>query len=136
MRLIDADALKDFINEVCFSKKWTKYRVDNGSRGQIECILTYIDNAPTVERPQYILKAKNLTAENKKHFQECWNKSAGGLLAIPDNYEIIPIERQQGEWKIGGSTTHYHYCSICGKDVDLQDNFCRSCGARMKGGAE
>jgi len=48
MRLIDADALKDFINEVCFSKEWAKYRADNGSRGQVECILTYIDNAQTI----------------------------------------------------------------------------------------
>ena len=86
--------------------------------------------------PKYILKVKNLTAEDKKHFQEEWNKSAGGLLAIPDNYEIIPIERPQGEWKIGGRTTHYYYCSICGKDGDLQDNFCRNCGADMRGGAE
>lgn len=44
--------------------------------------------------------------------------------------------RPQGEWKIGGKTTHYHYCSICGKDGDFQDNFCRNCGADMRGGAE
>ena len=44
--------------------------------------------------------------------------------------------RPRGEWKIGGKTTHYYYCSICGKDGDLQDNFCRNCGADMKGGAE
>lgn len=41
------------------------------------------------------------------------------------------FERPKGEWKIGGRTTHYHYCSICGKDGDLQDNFCRNCGAKM-----
>ena len=68
------------------------------SKGSIvDRVLSYIDNAPTVERPKYILKVKSLTAEDKKRFQEEWNKSAGGLLAIPDNYEIIPVERSQGE---------------------------------------
>ena len=56
-----------------------------------------IADLPSAERPKFILKVKNLTAEDKKRFQEEWNKSAGGLLAIPDNYEIIPIERPQGE---------------------------------------
>lgn len=56
-----------------------------------------IADLPSAERPKFILKVKNLTAEDKKRFQEEWNKSAGGLLAIPNNYEIIPIERQQGE---------------------------------------
>lgn len=56
-----------------------------------------IADLPSTERPKFILKVKNLTAEDKKRFQEEWNKSAGGLLAIPNNYEIIPIERQQDE---------------------------------------
>lgn len=56
-----------------------------------------IADLPSAERPKFILKVKNLTAEDKKRFQEEWNKSAGSLLAIPDNYEIIPIERPQGE---------------------------------------
>lgn len=50
--LISREAVKKFINEVCFSKEWAKYRADYGSRGQIDCILTYIDNAPTVEEPE------------------------------------------------------------------------------------
>lgn len=45
--------------------------------------------------------------------------------------EMLDTLRPKGEWKIGGRTTHYHYCSICGKDGDLQDNFCRNCGAKM-----
>lgn len=28
--LISREALKDFINEVCFSKQWAKYRVEKG----------------------------------------------------------------------------------------------------------
>lgn len=49
--LISRSALKNFINKVCFSEEeeWVKFRVDNGSRGQIERILAYIDNAQTVD---------------------------------------------------------------------------------------
>ena len=47
--LISRKELKDFIKEVCFSEKWVKFRLANGSIGQIKCILAYIDNAPTVD---------------------------------------------------------------------------------------
>ena len=50
--------------------------------------------------------------------------------------EMLDTLRPKGEWKIGGKTTHYHYCSICGKDGDLQDNFCRNCGAMMQKGSK
>lgn len=43
------------------------------------------------EAPKYIVKVKKLTDEDKKHFQEEWKNSAGGLLVVPDDYEIIPI---------------------------------------------
>lgn len=96
-----------------------------------------IDNAPTVERPEYILKVKNLTAENKKRFQEEWNKSAGGLLAIPDNYEIIPTERPHGEWKFD-DTEQFCYCSNCEdayypRPLDPSWYYCPHCGAEMRG---
>ena len=57
----------------------------------------------------------------------------GWNAAIDAIYKNAPaVEQPKGEWKIGGKTTHYYYCSICGKDGDLQDNFCRNCGAKMK----
>ena len=69
-----------------------------------------------------------------KSFNE---KGGKGLEALDLAIKSLKTERPQGEWKIGGKTTHYYYCSICGKDGDLQDNFCRNCGADMrKGGAE
>lgn len=101
-------------------------------------IMHDIDNAPTVEGPKYILKVKNLTAEDKKHFQECWNKSAGGLLAIPDNYEIIPIERPQGEWgkwvisEIQCPNCLEYFQTDCYSTEELKK--CPSCGADLRGG--
>lgn len=124
--LISREALKEFINEVCFSKEWAKYRVDYGSRGQIKCILTYIDNAPTVE-PCYqttsCLDCKNYDKENYNCPRFC---------------EVIKEainSRPQGEWQKVGKFAYE--CSICGESVcgDFL-NFCPNCGAKMKGGAE
>ena len=100
----------------------------------------YADAKSKYERPQYILKVKNLTTEDKKHFQECWNKSAGGLLAIiSDDYEIIPIERPQGKWifyKDYNESCRYG-CNLCGNLNNIPSNFCPNCGAEMqKGSAE
>lgn len=95
-----------------------------------------IDNAPSVERPKYILKTKNLTAEDKKRFQEELNKSAGGLLAIPDNYEIIPIERPHGKWIMVTEPDGFTHskCSNCNQFNDWGDvPFCPWCGADMRG---
>lgn len=38
-----------------------------------------------------------------------------------------------GNKLIGGDTTHYYYCSACEGSVDIQDNFCRYCGADFRG---
>lgn len=44
----------------------------------------------------------------------------GWNAAIDAIYKNAPaVEQPKGEWKIGGKTTHYYYCSICGKDGDL-----------------
>lgn len=119
--LISREALKKAITEATYNFEQIPIRVDK--------VQEIIDNAPTVEGPKYILKIKNLTAEKKKRFQEEWNKSAGGLLAIPDNYELIPIERPQGEWspvserlpneRINPNTMDFEYvlCSTIWNDV-------------------
>lgn len=127
MRLIDADALKEEVNK----KKIV---------GRFNTIML-IDNAPTVERPKYILKGKNLTCEDKKRFQEEWNKSAGGLLVISDDCEIIPTERPQGKWiekkneNLGKCLKHLIECSVCGSAFCYEDllrrSYCPNCGARM-----
>ena len=126
--LISREALKEFINEVCFSKEWAKYRADKGTRGQIECILTYIENAPTVEA---------YTEEDIKQ-------------TIKENFDIgyemakSKYKRPQGEWIKFNS--YYHKCDKCNRIVgfDYADpehgnwfNYCPNCGADMrKGGAE
>ena len=37
------------IKEVCFSEEWTQFRVDNGSNGQRDFIINFIENSPSVQ---------------------------------------------------------------------------------------
>lgn len=108
MRLIDADELKK--------------AVENLVAGGAERLKDYYENGSKKEENEWIggiYDAWELIDDAPTLPNPCGN---------PCNF-TIPI----GKWEIGGKTTHYHYCSICGKDGDLQDNFCRNCGAKMKG---
>ena len=93
-RIIDADALKDFIKDVCFGESWVRYRIDNGFRGQIRCILKYIDNAPLA-------------------FDECADTQGEWLW--------IGFDGDKLKWS----------CSLCGRGVEEQENYCPKCGAKM-----
>ena len=79
-----------------------------------------IDNAPTVEVDEMT--------------QDLINKVNVNIgLAKP-----IKDERPQGEWLVkSNGTTNYYACDKCGSAGDIQDKFCRECGADMrKGGKE
>ena len=119
MRLIDADALKEKLDEL---ERYIDCDENLTTWIQSDEVYKAVDNAQTVEL-------------NESVIQKVLNPRC--MTVITNEYLIeLQNKRPQGEWKIGGRTTHYHYCSICGKDGDLQDNFCRNCGARMKGGTE
>lgn len=70
-------------------------------------------------------------------------KAKGGTVRT---YPIVPsADAVQGEWEFVDNEIFAgeYFCSVCGKraEVDLYgkwilSNFCPSCGARMKGGAE
>ena len=67
------------------------------------------------------------------------------IEAIDMAIEALSADAVQGEWEFVDNEIFAgeYFCSICGKraEVDLYgewilSNFCPSCGARMKGGAE
>ena len=131
--LISREAVKNYIKEVCFSKEWAKYRYHYGSRGQIECILTYIDDAPTIEFPT-VINMKPLTAEEKQGLIDAFKKS--GLKAVK-----LDDGRTRGEWieehlpkNINSPEDTYtcFCCSECGFHFDDTSNFCSNCGADMR----
>ena len=147
MRLIDADKFKEDI-----LKLWDYSTVDGITATTVlKQVISDLDNAPIVKSEK--TKVGELIDAYTKGFDTgveiARNEKPQGEYteedikqAIKENFDIgyemakNKYERPHGEWKIGGKTTHYYYCSICGKDGDLQDNFCRNCGAKMKGGAE
>lgn len=138
--LISREALKDFINEVCFSKEWANFRVDNGLKGQIERILTYIDNAPTV------------TKDNRPNI--CFNCEHCCALTVNSDGEVKVMcnlgaencdnQRPHGEWiKDGDIPIECCKCSNCNAYAEWLDGgsqflskYCPNCGAKMDGGEE
>ena len=56
--------------------------------------------------------------------------SLGDIIANGKPYE----DRPQGEWIVkSNGTTNYCACDKCGSAGDIQDKFCRECGADMRG---
>ena len=45
---ISREAVLNKIKEVCFSKEWTQFRIDNGSNGQRDFLINYIEQLPPV----------------------------------------------------------------------------------------
>jgi hypothetical protein len=145
MKLIDADALKEKLDEL-----EPYIDCDENSTAWIESDEVYnaIDNAPTVE-------AVSLEHHNK--IKGIMDNEIKSLVDILDN------ERPKGEWKPfvydyhmpenehgdhirppkEGEEQHWeeywapeYYCSICGAKNHMA-NFCPWCGADMrKGGVE
>ena len=72
MRLIDADALKEDIDNLCLFKKWIR-----------EEIKQHIDNAPTVNLS---LILDNITEEDIEKFKIIWQRAnSKGLLVINED---------------------------------------------------
>ena len=45
---------------------------------------------------------------------------------------IYELQKPTASWVVTGGTTMHYSCSRCGGQGDFQDNFCRSCGAKIK----
>ena len=141
MRLIDADALKKVLSEPLYRSTIKDY----GEILKYTFVMDIIDNAPTVEPGTKVVA--NVTFD-KEQLEELVEKAKADILA--------QIERPQGEWK---KERKYYYdflkniiyecsCSVCGarfpfaqipetiEDAFYSFDYCPSCGAEMKGGAE
>ena len=122
MRLIDADALKDAIQD----------HFDNLDAYFPSAFIKEVEEAPTVE-PDKVLVA-NVTFDEDKLKDivqtEVIEKIKSGELVIKD-------ERPQGEWIYHERKNELlrYKCNQCGV-YHSPTNYCPCCGAKMKGGAE
>ena len=120
MRLIDADALKKALEKL---KDETLEYEEN-----LDDVDAIIDAAPTI---QFLLKAEP-TAEQVKELK--------GLLAMPQNFTIVPMEtKPKGRWLEEGVPDWTGYqCDRCGgraleiDGVEIRSKFCPHCGADMR----
>ena len=93
----------DLISREALKKALEEYKYC----GFYDKLIELIDNAPTVKPYCYF----------------CGQKEHGQT-----------VERPQGEWIVkSNGTTHYYACDKCGSAGDIQDKFCRECGADMRG---
>lgn len=117
MRLIDVDALMPLFIEKAYTMK-DRHGVKLGE----EWLLNYndiqevIDNAPIVCNDNY-------------------------SMGYQDGVKKVLSERPTGEWidegqYAEGHSEHYYRCSECGGHIiELRvDDFCKHCGADMRGG--
>ena len=126
MRLIDADALKEKLDELepyidCDENSTTWILSDE--------VYNAVDSAPTVE-PEKEKESELIKAYTK---------------GFDTGVETVKTERPQGEW-IHLQAIGDYKCSICGCEnlykyaneherwIKTNSNFCPNCGAKMKGG--
>ena len=58
---ISRQAVLSKIKEVCFSKEWLQFRVDNGSNGQRDFLINYIEQlTPVTSQPKITHKDKGV----------------------------------------------------------------------------
>lgn len=143
MRLIDADALKEYFeSSIALCNEWIATAKDKETKIRASAVKTFIgevliaiNNAPTVDT----------YTEDDVH------------CAIKEGHQVgyemakAKFERPQGEWLEVKEEVHYDYwtvceCSLCKHSwalgelsiEDIKDDykFCPNCGADMRGGRE
>lgn len=66
--------------------------------------------------------------------RESYIKFYDALKTIDDAPSVPTVEPKRGEWlEIGDD---WIKCSLCGKEICYDANFCPNCGADMRGGGK
>lgn len=105
---IDKQAVLNKINEVCFSKEWLQFRVDNGSDGQRDFLINYIEQLPPV-KPQP--KVGHWISVNN-----------GKRIILKDGMTTESVKCSECDTWLTASD-----------EYACNGNYCPNCGAKMEG---
>lgn len=147
IRPIDANALKEALQKVCYSIDFCReHNIDYSVN--LNVALMAIDNALTVEYPFYqeAYQTGYEEGKNERPQGEITNEDIQNAIKIGynDGFEMAKAkyERPQGEWiKIFENPfTNGYVCPFCNHKIQVTEQFlpqvteCESCGAQMVGG--
>lgn len=133
MRLIDADALKEFYG------KWAN-RNTEFMKGEVD---GYIDAQPTIEAEpvrhgRWEHSTKHLWHKDKDGKVDMWQVDCGfhngpACKICGEGF----CEHCEPDWAKQECKVGHYVCSACGHAAKTSDaNYCPNCGAKMDGGAE
>ncbi len=101
---ISRQAILDKIREVCFSKKWREYRINNGSNGTRDYLISFIENMPPVHQTQKVGKwIRTKIRVSSGDFTNGVRCSACGYVTVVDDFKYCPncgekkVEPQESE---------------------------------------
>ena len=129
MRLIDADALKEWVDD-SISQYGNQYSTD--MLNMFGLFKEVIDNAPTVEPEIKEVPIANVTFDTEK-----LKELTDGIVERIKNGELVlQDERPKGEWITStndNGISYQFFCDKCKREVQVITNFCPNCGADMRG---
>jgi len=122
---ISRQAVLSKIKEVYFSEEWLQFRLDNGSNGQRNFLINYIEQLPPVTP-----KGVTITDFADK-CRECGKQKKGKWICVHHLENKITYY----SWKC--SECQHDFSSEEESKVDFDEyKYCPNCGAKMKGKSE
>lgn len=107
------------------------------SREALKKALHNFFDGKVINEPAYILRDVFCYIDGAPTVELFCSYLSDGEVRQPCVEGPCEQDRPQGEWVVkSNGTTNYYACNKCGNAGDIQDKFCRECGADMRGDKE
>ena len=95
---VSREAILNKIKEVCFSKEWVQFRINNGSHGQRDFLIDYIEQLPSVTQKSGKCRTCKYWQDNNNGYPSDMCKWRTDETPDADDY-CSEYEPQEGEDK-------------------------------------
>lgn len=134
---VSREAILSKIKEVCFSKEWTQFRVNNGSHGQRDFIIDYIEQLSPVTPQTECLKVQAKKQAMPMSCDDCcYEPNSPFCEMYRKNICEKKEEPKSGKWIITyphGKHNPIYECPRChASNSSVFKNFCPNCGKKME----